>query len=139
MCVSLKLLPRIRNGRGSVLIEVLLSVVILSTSLTFIIRAMASSAMALEYGAGYTLGLINLENQMSDILRRGFIASGVHEEKELTKTKPSYHYSLTTAPWQPIKEGASPISQVDIKIVWRSGKRENQVTVQTLLPSPKAP
>ncbi len=139
MCMSWRPLSRIRNGRGSVLIEILLSVVILSTSLTFIIRAMGSSAMALEYGARYTLGLINLENQTSDILRRGFIAPGVHEEKELTETKPSYHYSLTTTPWQETREGVSPISQVDIKIVWRSGKREDQVTVQTLLPSPKVP
>lgn len=131
----LKRPPRLRDGRGSILVEVLLSVVILSVSLTLIIRAMASSLMVLQYGSGYTMGLVVLENQMCELLRRGFIAAGLREEQDSAGTDPAYHYSLTTAPWHESGEDASPVSEVDMTISWRSGKRENQIAVQTLLSS----
>ena len=46
------------DQRGSLLIEVLAYVVILSTALTFIIQSMTASLRAIQYGAGYTTAII---------------------------------------------------------------------------------
>lgn len=138
--MSLRHPPRLRDGRSFILVEVLLSVMILSVSLTLMIRAMTLSLTALHSGLGYTPALVVLENQMGELLRQGFAAVGVQEERDLSRggfqTRPCYHYSLTTAPWPEAGEDNGRVSQVDVTIAWRSGRRENRIALQTLLPAP---
>lgn len=119
------------NKSGSLLIEVLLSVVILSTALTLMIQAMTSSLRALQYGAGYTTALILLENQMCELLRKGASESGLREIKNLTESVPVYRYSLQTRSLS--AAGEDKINQVDMTVSWRSGKKDNQVGLTTFL------
>ena len=123
-----------RGRRGSLLIEVLLSVVILSTALTLMIQSMTASLRAIQYGAGYTTALILLDNQMCELLRTGAIPAGLRETKELTKAGDSlttYQYSLQTASWDDAADKG--INQVDATVAWRSGKKDNAIGLTTLL------
>ncbi len=117
--------------RGSLLIEALLSIVILSTALTFMIQAMTSSLQAMHYGAGYTTALILLDNQMCDLLRKRTVASAFSETKDLTESAVTYHYTLQSGSWDAATDQG--INQVDAKIAWRSGKKDNTISLSTLL------
>ena len=123
-----------RGRRGSLLVEVLLSVVILSTALTFMIQAMTSSLRAIQYGAGYTTALILLDNQMVELLRKGAIASGLRETKELTGAVDSpvvYRYSMQTGSLDAAADKG--VNQVDATVAWRSGKKDNAIGLTTFL------
>ncbi|MBI3617246.1 MAG: hypothetical protein HY210_03400 [Candidatus Omnitrophica bacterium] len=119
---------------GSLLIEVLLSVVILSTALTLMIQSMTASLRAIQYGAGYTTALILLDNQMCELLRKGAIQTGLREAKELTRAGDSlttYRYSLQTASLD--DAAGKGINQVDATVAWRSGKKDNAIGLTTFL------
>ena len=123
-----------RGRRGSLLVEVLLSVVILSTALTLMIQSMTASLRAIQYGAGYTTALILLDNQMCELLRKGAIQAGLRETKELAKAGDSlitYRYSLQTASLD--DAAGKGINQVDATVAWRSGKKDNAIGLTTLL------
>lgn len=120
--------------RGSLLIEVLLSVVILSTALTLMIQSLTASLRALQYGAGYTTALILLDNQMGELLRKGTVKPGLRETKDLIDPGGStalYHYSLRTEPSDIAVD--KTINQLDATVTWRSGKKDNQIAVTTFL------
>ena len=57
-----------KSKRGSLLLEVLLSIVILSTSVTVIIQAMTSSLRAMAYSVQYAKIANVLENEMIDLI-----------------------------------------------------------------------
>lgn len=123
-----------RGRRGSLLVEVLLSVVILSTALTLMIQSMTASLRAIQYGAGYTMALILLDNQMCELLSKGAIQAGLRETKELTGAGDplaTYRYSLQTASLDDAADKG--INQVDATVAWRSGKRDNALGLTTLL------
>ncbi|MBI5150014.1 MAG: hypothetical protein HZA28_04500 [Candidatus Omnitrophica bacterium] len=122
---------------GSLLIEVLLSVVILSVSLTLMIRSMTASLRAVQYAAGYTQGLMVSEDRMTEFLRKGALEPGSGGE-DLSVADSAYHYSWTARPWQDagLADGSStqnPLSEVALNVSWRSGKRENNIALTTLL------
>ena len=123
-----------RGRRGSLLVEALLSVVILSTALTLMIQSMTASLRAIQYGAGYTTALILLDNQMCELLRKGAIASGLRETKELTGAagfSTVYRYSMQT---ESLDDAAGKgVNQVDATVAWRSGKKDNAIGLTTLL------
>lgn len=122
------------DRRGSLLIEVLLSAVILSTALTLMIQSLTASLRAIQYGSGYTMALILLDNQMCELLRKGAVRSDLRETKKMTgsvESAPEYHYSLRAEPSDIMPE--EKINQVDAVITWRSGKKDNEVGVTTLL------
>ena len=64
-----------KNRRGSILLEALLSVVILSVSMTVIIQSMTSSLRAMEYSANYTMAIVLLENKIIDLILQNSVES----------------------------------------------------------------
>ena len=123
-----------RGRRGSLLVEALLSVGILSTALTLMIQSMTASLRAIQYGAGYTTALILLDNQMCELSRKGATASGLRETEELTGAGDPlivYRYSLQTAS---LDDAANQgITQADATVAWRSGKKDNVIGLTTFL------
>lgn len=122
------------KNKGSLLIEVLLSVVILATALTLMIQSMTAGVRVLQTGSGYTTALVLLDNLMAEILRRDTIAAGIKESGDLTDSAPVYRYSLQTKPSDMVAE--DKISQAQVSISWHSGKRENTVNLTTFLFAP---
>jgi Tfp pilus assembly protein PilV len=132
--------PISRDIRGSLLIEVLLSVVILSVGLTLMIRSMTASLRAVQYAAGYTQGLMVSQDRMTEFLRKGSLESGSGGEG-FSAEDSAYHYSWTARPWQDAgstvgPSAQNPLSEVDLNVSWRSGKRENNIALTTLLSAP---
>lgn len=122
------------DRRGSLLVEVLLSIVILSTALTLMVQSLTASLRAIQYGAGYTTALILLDNQMCDLLRKGTAKSGLREAKSLAGPAGSqvgYSYSMRAESSEIVAD--NKIVEVDASVAWRSGKKDNAVDLTTFL------
>lgn len=130
-----RILDRLKvDQRGSLLVEVLLSVVILSTALTLMIQSLTASLRAIQYGAGYTTALILLDNQMCDLLRKGTARPGLRETKSLAGPagfQTGYSYSMRAEPSDIVAD--NKIVEVDASVAWRSGKKDNTVGLTTFL------
>ena len=120
---------RMRNNKGSFLLEALLSVVILSVSITMIIQSMTASFRAMVYSGQYTAALILLENKMSDVIRKGFISAGLDEEDDFPEPYQRYRYFLRTNP----SDEDQKINEVSLAVEWAAGKRKNRVGLTTYL------
>lgn len=122
------------NKGGSILLEALLSVVILSVSITLIIQSMTGSYRAMVYSGQYMTALILLENKMSDAIRGGYINTGLAEQGDLSGSSGKYRYFLRTYPSD--GEGQEHISEVDLGVEWAAGKRKNRINLKTYLLNP---
>jgi len=114
------------DAKGSVLLEALLSVIILSVCVTMIIQSMFVSIRALDYSSDYTMALIFADNKMN-YLR--YQKSNKHEQIGLNKFDKKYNYLVETK-----KLGRfDTIDIVTMNLSWSSGKKVNRVLFQTYL------
>lgn len=121
-----------RNEGGFFLVEVLLSVVILSVSLTLIIQSMTSALRSSAFAGEHTTALILLENKMFDLLEKGFVETDLRKQEQIPQPYDRYVYFLDVKP----VEGSNDrrLNEVDAGLTWKSGKRQNRVAFQTYLP-----
>lgn len=120
-----------QKRKGSLLLEALLTVVILSVSITLIIQSMTSSLRASVYSADYTKAALLMENKMFELLQDGFIESGRRVEGSFDKPFEKFRYLVTTKAES--RESLSKINNVDMEITWNTGSKENRISLQTLL------
>lgn len=121
-----------RNEGGFFLVEVLLSVVILSVSLTLIIQSMTSALRSSAFAEDHTTALILLENKMFDLLEKGFVETGLKKEEQIPQPYDRYGYFLDVKPVGGGNERR--LNEVDAGLTWKTGKRQNRVAFQTYLP-----
>ena len=117
------------NENGSLLVEALLSVVILSVSITLIIQSMASSLRATVYNGEYTNALFLMENKLFDIVRKEKLDARMIGERQFDAPFEKYQYSLTTEPVTETED--SHISNINVGISWQTGRRDNHIEVDT--------
>ncbi len=117
--------------RGSILLEAILSIVILSTSITLVIQAMTASLRAGLYSHDYTQAALLLDNKMVELLQQGFIATGLSQEDSCPLPYSQYKYFLKTAPSSTGLE--ETINFVKLDISWILGKKSNRISTQTYL------
>lgn len=119
------------NNKGTILIEALLSVVILSVSITMIIQSMTASLRATEYGVQYTEGLILAENKIFDLMQEGFIGSGLEVENDFEEPFNNYQYEVATDISELVDDDS--LNELNLKISWKNGSRANVFHVSTIL------
>lgn len=122
---------RRRKKKGALLLEVLLSVVILSAGLTVMIQAMTSSLRSQVYSTDYTAAVILLENEMFDLLIKGSAASDFSREGTCPPPYEKYRYQIDARP--STATGRETMSEAAAQVSWTSGRRNNNVTLETLL------
>lgn len=120
-----------RFRKGSLLIEALLSVVVLSVGITMIIQAMTSSLRAATYSTEYTKALILLENKMFELIQKGIIQTGKNEKESFPAPYEKYESNLITK--KASAENASELNEVLLEILWRSGRKNNRIQLTTYL------
>ena len=132
-CFAKKL--RDDKNRGSILMESLLAVVIMSVGITLVIQSLISGLRASQYTSDYTEAVILLENKMIEIVSKGVVESGTREEQDLTLLEHPYHFSLATESLRNQEEGGA-INEIHASISWNNGKRKNKIPVETYLLKP---
>ncbi len=122
---------KIKSRNGSLLAEALLAVVILSISLTFIIQSMIAGLRASRYVADCSSALILLENKMSGLMMNRY-SSAYWNEKELC-TDDIKEYQLLTKSRPSADRYQRNLNDVQIEVIWRTGKKEYQIALTTYL------
>lgn len=120
------------NTRGSLLIEALLIVVILSVSLTLIIRSLLSSLSAAVYHAEFSQVALLLENKMNHIIAAEQLNQPLEEEIGISSGK-KYRYTLEQRDVS--EEGADDfiVKEIRLGITWHSGRKDNTLFLTTYL------
>lgn len=125
------------NRRGSVLLEALLSVIILSVSLTVIIQAMTSSLRAATFSAQYTQAIILLDNQMSEMMKDGMATAHFHESGRFEAPFDNFEYSYTTKDYKDLlysgAESIPDLNEASMVVSWGSDKKNKKINIHTLL------
>ena len=123
-----------KKTTGAVLIEAVVSVVILAVSVTVLIESLAAAYKATVINAQYAQALILLENQMSLMTRTPFL------ERDITSPRrfPPPHdvYEVTEEVANSELDPSSQMQEVRLSLKWKTGRRENNITVVTCLLNP---
>jgi hypothetical protein len=118
-------------NRGSLLLEVLLAIVILSTSLTLIIQSFVSSLRAMVYSGDYSTAAFLLDTKMFDVLHGQFVQSG-QGEGVFPEPFGKYRYEMKI---QRVESDdlQNMINEINIDIIWSSGKKEKRISAVTYI------
>jgi len=123
----------VRNSNGSVLIEAILSVVILSTGLTLIVRSMATAVKGEQRMAEYATAIVLADNVMFEVLRKGKTDALLSQSAEFEEPFARFRYELNTSAlsYPQYEEGA--VNEVRLHL-FKSPADEQVVAVTTHLP-----
>lgn len=127
-----------QNKLGSLLIEALLVIVILSVGLTFIIQSLSSSLRALSFSKNYAQAAFLTDNKLSEILLNKTISSGFQDSGDFNGSFKEYHYKISSSSSslsvdEPMTE---PMTQLDLEISWQSGKNRYETSSALCLLNP---
>lgn len=118
-------------SKGSLLLEALLTVVILSTSLTFIIQGLTASQRAVVYSTDYIMAGMLLENKLFELIQNGSIAAYLSQEEGFPAPYERFQYFLETRPWQ--GEDSQNLNEVILTVSWQKGKKKSQIEIHSCL------
>jgi len=122
--------------RGSFLIEVLLTIVILSVGLTLIVQSMISGARAMARNSQYTAALLLAENKIFEFLND---APGETARQEGQFPEPFSQYAyLLDIPEAGQREKGLKIREVDLKVGWGVRGGQKSISLATYFISPSS-
>ena len=122
----------IANHKGSLLLEALLVIIILSISLTLIIQSFVSSLRASVFSSDYSKVAILADNKMFDLMSRRFFPRDLDEEGRFASPMDKFKYQWEASN---ISAGSDDggIHEVFLDIAWSSGKKTKKVSLVTYL------
>lgn len=127
-----------RSKQGSILIEAILAVVILSLFLTTVIRSFLVSITATVYSANYTKAIFLAESKIFDYIVYPFLDTSIQDEGNFHAPFENYKYDVTSdqitrdnieaqMAWQ---EGEPiEVSEINMDISWPSGSNEQKISL----------
>ena len=124
-------MPVQRSSRGFILVEVLVSVAILSVSVTLIIRSMSAALRNIVYSTQYTRASDEFENYLFAVLSKGGIEPGHEEHWIMSNKEPKTKYTISALPRN--SDENDRICRVQAETAWVSGRRNNKITIETYL------
>ena len=126
------------SSRGSLLLEALLVIVILSIGLTFIIQSLSSSLRALAYSRSFDQAAFLIDNKFSEILLKNHLGQNVEDSGAFDSPFENFHFKTTTASVSLQSDAAASESlrQVNLTLNWPSGKNTQEITSSLLLFNP---
>lgn len=127
-----------KKKQGALLIEVLLTIAVMTGGLVLIIQSFVASLRASVYTSDYSLAILLTQNKMTELLQLGSVKDSLHEEGSYPEPYEKFQYDLKT---KNINEDSETgfYNQVDFLVSWRSGKREHKILVTTFLPNRESP
>ncbi len=115
---------------GLSLIEVLVVIVILSTSLVLIVRSFSMCLRTIVATQGYTVASFLLEDKLWGIRLQEKIEDGIVDEGIFPKPNEFYRYLIEASP---VENQLEPESLKEIKatVFWKQGSANREVSVVT--------
>lgn len=122
----------IKNNKGFLLVEVLVTVVILSVGLTLIARSLMTGINSLEVIKQYTTGYSLLEDKLWYLENKYFIDAGLKLEEKLSQPYQDFKYTLET---ENIKDesGKGLLNKVLVSVNWPTKNNRREIAIVTYL------
>src|SRR5205085_3621210 len=105
------------------LLEAILAIVILTTSLAVIIESLVSGLRATVFTADYSKAVILTDNVMSQILLKRAVDPSFPKESEASGSDEPFHYQLKTEKITN-ETTQSSVQEVQLRMAWKSGPKE---------------
>lgn len=122
----------IRKNRGFLLVEVLITVVILSVGLTLIARSLMMGLKSLDVIKQYTEGISLLEAKLWDIESQDIIEAGLQVKENFLEPYQKFSYQLETKNLQEDDE-TGILNQVALSVDWPTKNERRGISVVTYL------
>jgi len=115
------------GNRGLSLIEVLMSVVILSIGAIFILRSYLTSLRGFDIAQERTAGILLAEGKMAEIEMEG---RGIEEEGNFAPSYPEYNWRLEVSKEPEIEE--KPLAMLSLIVSHKhKGKQQRDIRIST--------
>ena len=120
------------NGKsGSLLLEALLSVVVMSIGLTAVMQTLTASYKLALLNKDYLQAIFLADDQMSALVSNNAPVQETSESQSYPEPNDRFHYELSETPSE-FSEGKL-LREVNLKISWVTGHQKNELPVTTLL------
>lgn len=119
------------SHKGSLLLEVMIVIVILSVGLTFIVQSLSSSLRALNYSRNYSQAAFLIDNKLSELMLKKTVENNVRESDYFAEPFKEYHYEITSSSKTWPEEASNTVNQINFRLSWPSGK--NTQSIDTVL------
>lgn len=130
-------LKKVLSSRGSLLLEALLSVIILSVSITVILRGMTSSLRAAQFVSTYTQAMMLMDNTMMSVFKKGSTEALAVKEGDYEQPFDEFHYSIETGNYddQALQDAQSvpDLDELALTVSWGDRNLKKKVSLSTLL------
>lgn len=120
-------LNRIFNQKAALLVEVLLTVSILSVGLVYIVRSYVSSLRASKRSQEYSLAALLLKNTATDFLKKGFIGHDFMEKGSFQEPHDHFSYEVTTRKAE-LQRSSENLNEVYLSVFWPSGRQQLEIS-----------
>ena len=120
------------NQNGSLLLESLLSIVIVSVSLTVIIQALVSNLRAMERSSSYLSAMVSLENKMDALIYKCLRHEPLKEGVSSDSFDDVYKYSLEESTLEG-QEKTAVFKKIKLISSWKEGKKDHHLSLGTYL------
>ena len=120
------------NKRAITLLEVMITIIILSFGLTLIIRSFMMSLRASHLAKDYTIASLLIEEKMWELERVGSVEADLDEEGEFPEPNNKFKYRLETQKKTETEEAAT-LNNVKLTVSWQQANKSNSISVATLL------
>ena len=124
---------------GFVLLEILLTVIILSGSLALIIQSMTITLRGAHQTQEYMTALFLMEDKLNALLEDQRISSRISETNDFPEPNDKYQYVLTTKAIDiveipdELKDNVNPMNEIDLQVAWTSGSKKKKMDFTTYL------
>ena len=130
--------------RGFTLIEIMVSVAILSVGLVLILQAFAHSLNILRISENNLKATFVTENKMAEAQIQAkedwdTFANGLGERFEFETLECAWELRTSIAPWEGIEEIAEEyenLNEVQATLAWKAGKRKGEISLVTYMRKP---
>ncbi len=121
-----------KKNKGFLLVEVLVTVVILSAGLTLIARSLMTSIKSLEIIKQYTAGYSLMEEKLWDIERKYFIEAELKIEEDFPEPYQDFKYILETENIKDNDENGL-LNKVLLSVNWPTKGYRREIAIATYL------
>ena len=119
--------------KGSVLLEALLSVVILSVGITVIVQSMTASLRASMVSSDYSKAMYLLDNKMTEYVQALSTGHIFSEENKFSEPFDKFSYSLKADPL----DDKPNLNKIHLEVDWKNQNIEKTIALETYLIKPK--
>lgn len=122
----LKLKSPFNNRFGFLLLEVLISITIISVGLVYVVRSFSSSTRAIQTATRFLKSVSLAEERLWELEAKGTVEKGRRQDR--FKEDQEYRWEIEAEELEDV-----PINALKLKVKWKGPQRTQRVSLETYL------